>query len=108
MGLKFEVQGIALDSRNDEFLGLMDTPDFARWDDGTIKLFFWGYFGIYESTFTGNGFTEPVLVYEAKDDNPLAKFPANPQGDPNLGKVSGKWLMYYSQHTKGIYYAVLE
>src|SRR3989338_6106174 len=52
-GLKFDVQGIALDTRNDKFYGFADTPDLIRWDDGTIKIFFWGYFGIYESTFMG-------------------------------------------------------
>ena len=107
-GLKFEVQGIALDTRNDQFYGWADTPDLIRWDDGTIKMFFWGYFGIYESTFTGDGFTEPVMVYEAKKDTPMARFPPNPPGDPTLGKVGDKWFMYYGQHTKGIFYATLE
>ena len=107
-GLKFEVQGIALDSRNDKFYGWADTPDLIRWDDGTIRMFFWGYFGIYESTFTGNGFTEPVMVYEAKKENPMLRFPSSPPGDPTLGKVGDAWYMYYGQHTKGIFYATLE
>lgn len=107
-GLQFEVQGIALDTRNDKFYGFADTPDLIRWDDGTIKMFFWGYFGIYESTFTGSGFTEPVMVYEAKKTDPLQRFPSSPPGDPTLGKVGEKWFMYYGQHTKGIYYATLE
>lgn len=107
-GLKFEVQGMALDSRNDKFYGFADTPDLIRWDDNTIKMFFWGYFGIYESTFTGNGFTEPKMVYEAKKENPMHRFPSSPPGDPTLGKVGEKWYMYYGQHTKGIFYATLE
>ena len=107
-GLKFDVQGIALDTRNDKFYGFADTPDLIRWDDGTIKIFFWGYFGIYESTFTGNGFTEPVMVYEAKKENSLQIFPSSPPGDPTLGKVGSKWYMYYGQHTRGIFYATLE
>ena len=107
-GLKFEVQGIALDSRNDNYYGWADTPDLIRWDDDTIKMFFWGYFGIYESTFTGEGFTEPVMVYEAKKENPMHRFPSSPPGDPTLGKIGEKWFMYYGQHTKGIYYATLE
>ena len=107
-GLKFEVQGMALDTRNDKFYGFADTPDLIRWDDGTIRMFFWGYFGIYESTFTGNGFTEPMMVYEAKDEDPMHRFPSSPPGDPTLGKVGEKWFMYYGQHTKGIFYATLE
>ena len=107
-GLKFEVKGIALDSRNDKYYGWADTPDLIRWDDGSIRLFFWGYFGVYESKFTGNSFTEPEMVYEAKDDNPMHRFPSSPPGDPTLGKVGKKCYMYYGQHTKGIYYAVLE
>ena len=107
-GLNFEVKGMALDSRNDKFYGFADTPDIIRWDDDTIKMFFWGYFGIYESTFMGNGFTEPVMVYEAKRENPMIRFPSSPPGDPTLGKVGEKWYMYYGQHTKGIFYATLE
>ncbi|MEK6900090.1 MAG: hypothetical protein AABX05_03115 [Nanoarchaeota archaeon] len=107
-GLKFEVQGMALDTRNDKYYGFADTPDLVRWDDDTIKMFFWGYFGIYESIFTGTGFTEPKIVYQAKDEDPLHRFPSSPPGDPTLGKVENKWFMYYGQHTKGIFYAVLE
>jgi len=107
-GLKFEVRGMALDTRNDKFYGWADTPDLIRWDDGKIHMFFWGYFGIYESIFIGDGFTEPVMVYEAKKDSPLARFPPSPPGDPTLGKVGETWYMYYGQHTKGIYYATLE
>lgn len=107
-GLKFEVQGMALDSRNDEYYGWADTPDLVRWDDGTIHMFFWGYFGIYESTFTGDGFTGPVMVYEAKDEDPMHRFPSSPPGDPTLGKIGEKWFMYYGQHTRGIFYATLE
>ena len=107
-GLKFEVQGMVLDTRNDKYYGFADTPDLIRWDDGTIKMFFWGYFGIYESTFTGNGFTEPEMVYEAKDEDPMHRFPSSPPGDPTLGKVGSQWFMYYGQHTKGIFYATME
>ena len=107
-GLKFEVEGMALDTRNDKYYGFADTPELIRWDDGTIKMFFWGYFGVYESEFTGNGFTEPKMVYEAKKENSMMRFPSSPPGDPTLGKVGGQWFMYYGQHTKGIYYATLE
>ena len=107
-GLKFDMQGMALDTRNDAYYGFADTPDLIRWDDGKVKMFFWGYFGIYESTFTGESFTEPVMVYEAKKENSLQRFPSSPPGDPTLGKIGNKWFMYYGQHTKGIYYATLK
>ena len=107
-GLKFEAQGMALDTRNDKYYGFADTPDLIRWDDGTIKMFFWGYFGIYESTFTGTGFTEPTMVYEAKDEDPMHRFPSSPPGDPTLGKVGDTWYIYYGQHSKGIFYAMLQ
>jgi len=107
-GLKFEVKGMALDTRNDKYYGFADTPDLIQWDDGSIRLFFWGYFGIYESTFTGGSFTEPKMVYEAKDDDPMHRFPSSPPGDPTLAKIGSKWYMYYGQHTKGIFYATLE
>ncbi|MBS3142191.1 hypothetical protein J4464_02270 [Candidatus Woesearchaeota archaeon] len=71
-------------------------------------MFFWGYFGIYESTVTDNSFTELEIVYEAKKENPMHRFPSNPPGDPTLGKVGEKWYMYDGQHTKGSYYATLE
>ena len=50
----------------------------------------------------------PQMVYEAKDEDPMHRFPSSPPGDPTLGKVGGQWFMYYGQHTKGIYYAILE
>ena len=107
-GLKFDVQGMALDTRNDKYYGFADTPDLIRWDDGKIKMFFWGYFGVYESTFTGTDFTEPAMVYEAKNENPMHRFPSSPPGDPTLGKIDDQWYMYYGQHTKGIFYTMLE
>ena len=107
-GLKFDVQGMALDTRNDKYYGFADTPDLIRWDDGTIQMFFWGYFGVYESTFEETRFTEPKMIYEAKEKDPLHRFPSSPPGDPTLGEVNGKWYMYYGQHTKGIFYAILE
>src|SRR3989344_1940841 len=94
-GLKFDVQGMALDTRNDKYYGFADTPDLIRWDDGKIKMFFWGYFGVYESTFTGTDFTEPAMVYEAKNENPMHRFPSSPPGDPPLGKIDDQWYMYY-------------
>jgi len=49
-----------------------------------------------------------VMVYEAKKENAMQRFPSSPPGDPTLGKVGDKWFMYYGQHTKGIFYASLE
>ena len=48
------------------------------------------------------------MVYEAKKQDPMHRFPPSPPGDPTLGKIGNKWHMYYGQHTKGIFYATLE
>lgn len=107
-GLNFEKKGIALDSRNNEFKGWLDGAEFTQWDDNSLRLYFWGYKGIYHIEFTSGKFSQdPVLDFTIVT-GPNIMFPANPPSDPTLAKINGKWLMYYGQHTKGIYYAVLE
>jgi len=106
-GLNFDKKGIALDSRNEMFYGLLDGPEFTEWDDEAIRLYFWSYRGVYHVTFTDEKFSTPEFDYTT-DNNPRNLFPENPPGDPTLAKINGKWMMYYGQHTKGIYYAVLE
>lgn len=106
-GLNFEKRGIALDSRNEEFQGLLDGPEFVRWDDGSIRLYFWSYRGVYHATFANGKFSEAEFDFTtAVDLN--NRFPENPPGDPTLIKINNKWLMYYGQHGKGIFYATLE
>lgn len=106
-GINFEKKGIALDSRNSEFKGWLDGPELVKWDDNEIRLYFWSYRGIYHITYN-NGMFSPAAVFDyTTNENPLNQFPESPPGDPTLAKINGKWLMYYGQHTKGIYYAEL-
>ena len=105
-GLTFEQKGIALDSRNSELKGWMDGPELVTWDDGEIRLYFWGYVGIYYSTFAVGSFGDPVLTFPAPNPN-NSLFPAQPPADPTLVKIGETWFMYYGGHTEGIYYATL-
>lgn len=107
-GLAFEKKGIALDSRNDEFKGWLDGPEFTSWDDSSLRLYFWSYRGVYHVTFSAGKFSsDPVFDYTTEND-PNIMFPENPPGDPTLAKIGGKWFLYYGQHEKGIYYATFK
>lgn len=107
-GLAFEKKGIALDSRNDIFYGLLDGPEFVKWDNHEIRLYFWSYKGIYHLTYNDGVFSKDAIFDYTTNDNPLNPFPENPPSDPTLAKITDKWFMYYGQHEKGIFYAVLE
>ncbi len=111
-GVSFERQGIALDSRNDTFDGWMDGPDLVKWDDGKIKVYFWGYQGVYESVFDGKTFSTPELSYDAAkaSGNPNNKYPSDIPGDPTLININDLWFMYYGgTHEKsGIHYFTLK
>lgn len=106
-GLIFEKKGLALDSRTDEFKGLLDGPEFVIWDDGTIRLYFWSYQGIYHTIFSNEKFSVPEFDYTTNTDA-IKQFPENPPCDPTISKINGKWHLYYGQHTQGIFYATLE
>lgn len=103
-GINFVKQGIAVDSRNDLFEGLLDGPELVQFSDNSIRLYYWSYKGIYHSIFDGEKFSEPVFDYTTST-NSLAQYPENPPGDPTLAFINNKWFMYYGQHTKGIFYA---
>ncbi len=105
-GLTFEKKGIALDSRNSDFSGLLDGPEFVKWGD-EIRLYFWSYKGVYHVVYENQKFSDEEFDF-TNSDNPQNKFPENPPGDPTLEKINNKWFMYYGQHSKGIYYANLE
>jgi len=107
-GLSFEKKGIALDSRNNEFKGWIDGTEFIEWDDNSIRLYFWSYKGIYYVLYKGGNFSEDAVFDYTTNDNPLNQFPENPPGDPTLAKINGQWFLFYGQHTKGIYYAVMK
>lgn len=104
-GLTYEQKSLALDSRNSVFKGWMDGPELVAWDSGENRLYFWGYKGIYYSVFANDKFSQPQLTFSTATGN--QDFPENPPGDPTLAKINDTWHMYYGQHTKGIYYAVL-
>ncbi len=106
-GLTFEKKGLAIDSRNEILLGAADGAEWATWDDGGLRIYFWGYAGVYHVTYQDGTFSEPVFDF-TNNQNKMIKFPPNPPGDPTLAKINGKWFMYYGQHTQGIYYATYE
>ncbi|MDP3733456.1 MAG: hypothetical protein Q8Q91_02830 [Candidatus Daviesbacteria bacterium] len=107
-GLTFEKKGIALDSRNETFKGWMDGPELITWDDSTIKLFFWGYFGVYESIFEKGSFSEPKFVFYGPNFDSSKALPPSPSGDPTLVKIGNTWNLYYGYFQKGIYRAILK
>lgn len=107
-GLTFKQKGIALDSRNETFKGWMDGPELVAWDANTIKLYFWGYFGVYESIFANGSFSEPKFVYYGPNYDEKMVFPSSPPGDPTLVKIDDTWNMFYGYYQKGIYRATLK
>lgn len=108
-GLSWDKKGLAVDSRNSTLQGLADGPELVpKWDDGSVKLFFWSYSGVYYSTFKDGKFSEPKLVYRGQNTDSQKMFPENPPGDPTLAKINGVWNMYFGTHQKGIYRAVLK
>lgn len=109
-GLNFQKQGIAVDSRNATYNGFLDGPDFSKWDDGW-RLYYWTYSGIYYDTFDGKKFGGDYGAIKPKSDNPMAKFPPNPPGDPSIIKIGDIWYMYYGSFEGGnqtLYYVILQ
>lgn len=107
-GLIFEKKGLALDSRNSIFLGLLDGPELVKWSDGEIRLYFWSYRGIYHTIFQNGTFSQQPEFDFAQATDSRVPFPPNPPSDPTLAKINSTWFLYYGQHTKGIYYATLD
>ncbi|MCX6780095.1 MAG: hypothetical protein NT034_02865 [Candidatus Magasanikbacteria bacterium] len=107
-GLNFEKKGIALDSRNDEFKGFLDGCEFVKWDDNSLRMYFWSYKGIYHTEFKDNKFSATAQFDYSNNADSKMDFPMSPPSDPTVIKIGGKWFMYYGQHTKGIDYAVLK
>ncbi|MEK6897809.1 MAG: hypothetical protein AABX28_00445 [Nanoarchaeota archaeon] len=105
-GLTFEKKGMAVDSRNSVFKGWLDGPEFVNWD-GEMRLYFWGYKGVYHVIFNNNVFSDSEFDFTNSPDS-TDLFPTNPPGDPTLMKINNKWLMYYGGHQTGIYYAAWE
>lgn len=106
-GLTFKKNGLAIDSRNDTLLGAADGAEWVRWNLDELRVYFWGYAGVYYVVYQDDSFSKPVFVFTNSKDK-MIKFPPNPPGDPTLTKINGQWFMYYGQHTKGIYYATYQ
>ncbi len=107
-GMVFEKKGIALDSRNSIFQGLLDGPELVRWDYGSVRLYFWSYKGIFHTIFKNGSFSQENEFDYTIASNSGMPFPPDPPCDPTLAKIDNKWFLYYGIHTKGINYATLE
>lgn len=101
-GISWQKKGLILDSRNGKYYGLIDGPEWIKWSDGSERLYFWTYSGIYHLTFEGDHFL-PDVAFDLMNQSY-----SSPPSDPTLAKINNKWFMYYGQHKKGIYYAVLK
>lgn len=102
-GLIFEKKGIAVDSRNDDFNGLLDGPELFTADNGQLQLYFWSYGGVFHRNYANGSFVGTNYFDYTTDSR--TPFPENPPCDPTLIKIGEKMFMYYGQHTRGIYYA---
>lgn len=105
-GLIWTKKGMAVDSRNTTLYGLTDGPELFLWDDGSLKLSFWSYQGVYWVTFKSGAFSTPEKVFALAESTTMNKFPTPTPGDPAYAKFGSTWYMYYGQHQKGIYYAI--
>ena len=105
-GLNFEKKGIALDSRSSIFQGLLDGPELVKWDDDSVRLYFWSYRGVYHVDFKNGAFSQVAQFDYTTSSDSKNQFPMNPPGDPTLAKIGDQWFMYYGRHESGIYYAV--
>lgn len=107
-GMSFEKKGIAMDSRNPVFQGLLDGPELVQWDNGSIRLYFWSYKGIFHTGFKDGSFSQETGFDYTTASNSGMQFQPDPPCDPTLAKINNKWFLYYGIHTKGINYATLE
>ena len=104
-GLTWTKKGLAVDSRNATLYSLADGPELFVWKDGSVKLSFWSYQGVYWSTFEDGAFSTPEKVFALAESTTMNKFPTPTPGDPTYAEFNGVWYMYYGQKT-GIDYAV--
>jgi hypothetical protein len=109
-GLTFTKKGIAIDSRNSTLNGQLDGPDLVKWDDGKYRVFATSYTGVYEFTFDGTKFGEPVLALAGEAKKTDMGFTGSPPGDPSTTSINGTWYMYYGgpREQNGIHYATLQ
>lgn len=103
-GLTWTKKGMAIDSRTSLY-GLTDGPELFTWKDGTTRLSFWSYAGVFWSTFKDGAFTTPEKVFALAQATAMNKFPTPTPGDPTYAVFNDVWYMYYGQNTS-IDYAV--
>ena len=106
-GLTFEKKGMAVDSRNPELKGWVDGPEFVKWDDDGLRLYFWSYRGVYHVTYEDEAFSDDVVFDFTTATDPNVPFPQDPPGDPTITKMEDGYRMYFGIHTEGIYSAIL-
>lgn len=106
-GLTFTKQGIAVDSRDSTLNGQLDGPDIVLWDDGDYRVFATTYTGVYEFTFDGTAFTNPIIAFAGEAKKTDMGFNGAPPGDPSVAKIGDTWFMYHGK-TTGIAYATLK
>lgn len=106
-GLTFTKKGIAIDSRSPMWQGHLASPYLVTWDDGSVRLFFFGggcgpgCAGIWHVTYTAGTFAgEPELDLSSNTiaDHPAPGGDPNPPGDPAVAKIAGTWFIYFDQH----------
>src|SRR3989344_1490746 len=103
-GLTWTKKDLEVDSRNTTLYNLADGPELFVWKDGSVKLSFWSYLGVYWSTFKEGVFSVPERVFALAESTTMNKFPTPTPGDPTYAEFNGVWYMYYGQKT-GIDYA---
>lgn len=104
-GLSWTQKGLAIDTRVEPLYGLADGPELFVDDDGSTKLSFWTYTGVYWSPVSNGTFGEPSKVFALAESTSMNKFPAETPGDPVYAKIADTWYMYYGR-PDGIQYAV--
>lgn len=108
-GLTFEKQGVAVSSDSDLYLGKLDGNEWVEWTDGTWRLYYWSYGGVYYVTFDGTAFSDPEVaevVFTTLGEYAHEEMPVTP-GDPSIANINGDWYMYFGQKD-GIHYAKYE
>jgi len=109
-GLTFTQKGIAIDSRDETLNGQLDGADLVKMNDGKYYVFATTYTGVYQFSFDGTTFGDPVLALAGEAKKQGNNFTGAPPGDPTLAEINGTWYMYYGATgtSSGIHYATLQ
>ena len=98
-GLTWTAGSLVLDTSKEEFSYYVLGPELV-YDDNVLKLYFFGYSGIYEKVSYDDGETweEERIVFPGNRDFAPS--------DPTVIKQDDTWRMYYGIHETGIYSAI--